>query len=57
MKKTITPKEAEVAFCPPPAFRHSPTDAAKLKEKDESIPFKDFDTLHRTAIRNATSID
>jgi len=32
-----------------------PTDAAELKKKDESIPFKDFNTLHRTAIKEVTS--
>jgi len=34
---------------------HCPTDAAKLKKKDESVPFKDFKTLHRTAIKEITS--
>ena len=34
---------------------HCPTDAAKLKKKDERIPFKDFSTLHRTAIQEAIS--
>jgi len=29
---------------------HCPTDAAKLKKKDASVPFKDFTTLHQTAI-------
>lgn len=33
---------------------HCPTDAAKLKKKDESVPFKDFATLYRTAIEGAT---
>jgi len=32
-----------------------PTDAAKLKKKDEKIPFKDFTTLHRSAIQEASS--
>jgi Na+-translocating ferredoxin:NAD+ oxidoreductase RNF subunit RnfB len=35
---------------------HCPTDAAKLKKRDEdSFPFKDFVTLHRTEIREAVS--
>jgi len=33
---------------------HCPTGAAQLKKKDESVPFKDFTTLHRTAIQDAT---
>ena len=32
---------------------HCPTGAAKLKKKDETAPFKDFNTLHRTAIQDA----
>ena len=32
---------------------HCPTDAAKLKKKDESVPFPDFVALHRTAIDQA----
>ena len=34
---------------------HCPTGAAKLKKKDEGVPFKDFTTLHQTAIREVTS--
>jgi Fe-S-cluster-containing hydrogenase component 2 len=29
-----------------------PTDAAKLKKKDESVPFEDFTTLYETAIED-----
>ncbi len=34
---------------------HCPTDAAKLKKKDESVPVKDFKTLHQAALRDATA--
>jgi len=34
---------------------HCPTDAAKLKKKDASVPFKDFTALHRAAIKEVTS--
>jgi Fe-S-cluster-containing hydrogenase component 2 len=29
---------------------HCPGDAAKLKRKDDSVPFEDFKTLHRAAL-------
>ncbi|MBW1840049.1 MAG: 4Fe-4S binding protein [Deltaproteobacteria bacterium] len=32
-----------------------PTEAAKLKRKDKSTPFQDFNILHRTAIQDAIS--
>jgi len=31
---------------------HCPTDAAKLKRKDENVPFQDFSILHNTAIQD-----
>ncbi|MFH0814395.1 MAG: 4Fe-4S binding protein [Pseudomonadota bacterium] len=31
---------------------HCPTGAAKVKEKDESVPFPDFTTLHHTALQD-----
>jgi heterodisulfide reductase subunit A-like polyferredoxin len=34
---------------------HCPTDAAKLKKKDASVPFKDFTALHRAAIKEVTA--
>jgi len=34
---------------------HCPTGAAKLKKKGDQVPFKDFKTLHQTAIRNQQS--
>ena len=34
---------------------HCPTDAAKLKRKDDKVPFKDFQVLHQTAIKNSIS--
>jgi ferredoxin/DNA-binding IclR family transcriptional regulator len=33
---------------------HCPTDAAKLKKKDDSVPYKDFATLHQDALKGAT---
>ena len=34
---------------------HCPTGAAKLKRKDEKTPFLDFNTVHRTAIKESIS--
>jgi len=34
---------------------HCPTDAAKLKTKDATVPFEDFTTLYRTAIKDMTA--
>lgn len=34
---------------------HCPTGAAKLKRKDEKTPFLDFNTMHRTAIKESIS--
>lgn len=34
---------------------HCPTGAAKLKRKDEKTPFPDFNTMHRTAIKESIS--
>lgn len=31
---------------------HCPTDAAKLKKKDENVPFQNFSILHNTAIQD-----
>ncbi|MDO8722491.1 MAG: 4Fe-4S binding protein [Syntrophales bacterium] len=31
---------------------HCPTDAAKLKRKDENVPFQNFSILHNTAIQD-----
>ncbi|WAC08332.1 MAG: 4Fe-4S binding protein [Thermodesulfobacteriota bacterium] len=34
---------------------HCPTGAAKLKRKDDKVPFKNFQVLHQTAIKNSIS--
>ena len=36
-------------------LRHCPSGAAGLKRKDNSVPFKDFNTLHRAAIQDVAS--